>query len=137
MLVHKGESMAILSNNGTEFKNKVLNKVCDQLGIKRLFSSPFHPHGNAKVKYFLKRTVTKFFDSSDLEWDKPLPFACHCINIFPSSRGAKYPFFLMFGCDPAEGHLSHLINNNRYYGTNEGKIILEKLHNHGSITQNI
>ena len=35
ILVHKGRSVAILSDNGTEFKNKVLNEACNQLGIKR------------------------------------------------------------------------------------------------------
>ena len=30
ILVHKGKSVAILSDNGMEFKNKVLNEVCNQ-----------------------------------------------------------------------------------------------------------
>ena len=42
ILSHKGGSIAILSNSGTQFKNKVLNEVCDQLCIKRLFSNLFH-----------------------------------------------------------------------------------------------
>ena len=50
ILAHKGEHVAILSDNGTEFKNKVFNKVFDQLDIKKLFSNPFHPQGNAKVE---------------------------------------------------------------------------------------
>ena len=50
ILAHKGQSVAILSDNGTEFKYKVLNEVCDQLGIKWLFSYPFNPQGNAKVE---------------------------------------------------------------------------------------
>ena len=50
LLAHKGGSVAILSDNGTEFKNKVLNEVCDKLGIKRLPSNPFHPQGNTKVE---------------------------------------------------------------------------------------
>ena len=29
ILVHKGRSVVILSDNGTEFKNKVLNEVCN------------------------------------------------------------------------------------------------------------
>ena len=68
-LAHKGGSVAILSDRGTEFKDKVLNKVCDQLGIKRIFSNPFHPQGNAKMESvynFPKRTLTKFLDNSDL-----------------------------------------------------------------------
>ena len=46
ILAHKSRSVVILSDNGTEFKSKVLNETCDQLGIKRLFSNPFHPQGN-------------------------------------------------------------------------------------------
>ena len=50
ILTHKGGSVVILSDNGTEVKNKVLNEACNQLGIKQLFSSPFHPQGNARVE---------------------------------------------------------------------------------------
>ena len=41
ILAHKGGSVAILSNNGTEFKNKMLNKVCHQLGIKSYLLTHF------------------------------------------------------------------------------------------------
>ena len=59
----KGGSVAILSDNGTEFKNKVLNDIYDLLGMKPLFSNPFHPQGNAQVENVhnvLIRTLTKF-----------------------------------------------------------------------------
>ena len=98
ILAHKGRSVAILSDNDTKFRNKVLNELYDQLFNKRVFSNPFHPQGNAKVENvynFLKRTLTKFFVSGDLEWDELLPFMCYCYNI-PSSKGTETPFFLMF-----------------------------------------
>ena len=50
ILAHTGRCVAILSDNSEEFKNKVLNEVHDQLGIKRLFANPFHPQGNTKVE---------------------------------------------------------------------------------------
>ena len=40
---HSGGSIAILSDNGTEIHNTTHSKACDQLGIKRIFSNPFHP----------------------------------------------------------------------------------------------
>ena len=92
--------MAILSDNVTEFKNKMLNDVCDQSGIKRLFASPFHPQGDKKVTNvhsFLSRTITKLLDNSNLERDELLPFACYCYNIFPGSNSTESPFFLMLG----------------------------------------
>ena len=46
IFAQKGGSIAILSDSGTEFNNTTLNKACEQLGIKRLFSNPFHLKGN-------------------------------------------------------------------------------------------
>ena len=99
ILAHKGGSVAISSDNGKEFRNKVSNEVCDQLGIKRLFYNSPQPQGNANmenVPNFLKRTLTKFLDDNDLKWDKFFPFACYCYNIFLGSNSTKSPFFLMF-----------------------------------------
>ena len=81
ILAHKGRSVAIPSDTGTESKNKDLNESCNQLGIKRLFSNLFHPQGNARVENvnnFLKWTVTKFLESTDLQWDEFLLFTCFC-----------------------------------------------------------
>ena len=33
----------ILSDNGTEFKNNLMDQVLQQLGIDRIFSAPNHP----------------------------------------------------------------------------------------------
>ena len=100
ILANTIRSVAILSDVGTEFKNKVLNEVCHQLGIKRLFSNPNPPQGNAKVENvnnFLKITLTKFLNRSELEQDELILFACYCYNIFPGSNTTKSLFFLMFG----------------------------------------
>ena len=45
-----------------EIQSKVPDEACDQLGIKRLFSNPFHPQRNAKVENvhnFLKYTLAR------------------------------------------------------------------------------
>ena len=33
----------ILSDNGTDFKNSLMDQVLQQLGIDRIFSAPYHP----------------------------------------------------------------------------------------------
>ena len=102
-------------------KNKILNEVCDQLGIKR-FGNSFCLQGNAMVE-----NIHHFLDKSNLKLDEFLPPASYCYNIFPGSNNTKSLFFLMFGWDP-EGCLSHLNNSNMFYGTNEDKVVLEELH---------
>ena len=89
IFAHKGGSIAIISDNGTEFKNTGLVGACEKLSIKRLFSNPFHPQGNLRIQNvhnFLKRILKKFLESSDLEWDELIPFACYCYDIFLGSN---------------------------------------------------
>ena len=38
----------ILSDNGTEFKNNLMDQILKQLGIERIFSAPYHPQSNSK-----------------------------------------------------------------------------------------
>ena len=55
-------SLYILSDNGTEFKNSLMDQVLQQLGIDRIFSAPYHPQGNGKLEVFhkyLKPTLKK------------------------------------------------------------------------------
>ena len=132
ILAHKGRSVAILGDDGTEFKNKFLNEAYNQLVIKRLFSNTFHPQGYSRIGNgynFLKWTLTKFLETNDLEWDDLLQFACYCYNIFStcynifSSRNyTEQPFSLIFRWDPAEEWLTHLNTCSRYYGNNMGKV---------------
>ena len=52
----------ILSDNGTEFKNNLMDQVPKQLGIEQIFSAPYHPQSNGKLEVFhkyLKPTLKK------------------------------------------------------------------------------
>ena len=40
----------ILSDNGTEFKNILMDQVLQQLGIDRISSAPYHPQSNGKLE---------------------------------------------------------------------------------------
>ena len=55
-------SQYILMDNGTEFKNSLMDKVLQQLGIDRIFSVPYHPQSNGKLEVYhkyLKPTLKK------------------------------------------------------------------------------
>ena len=49
ILSYKGGNVSILSDSGTEYKNKAFNETCNQLRIKRLFSNLFHPKVNSRM----------------------------------------------------------------------------------------
>ena len=52
----------ILSDNGTEFQNNLMDQALKQLGIEQIFSAPYHPLSNGKLEVFhkyLKPTLKK------------------------------------------------------------------------------
>ena len=65
----------ILSDNGMEFKNNLMDQVLQQLGIDRTFSVPYHPQSNGKLDVFhkyLKLTLKKLCEKDPANWDKYL-----------------------------------------------------------------
>ena len=62
----------ILSDNGTEFKNQTFNRAAKDLGIKRIFSAPYHPQSNGKLETFhkfFKPTLKKMCAEDQDNWD--------------------------------------------------------------------
>ena len=48
-----GGSMKILSDNGTEFKNKIFEQVAKELGLEhKLYTPPYHPASNGRIEGF-------------------------------------------------------------------------------------
>ena len=98
-----GGSIKILSDNGTEFKNKIFEQVAKELGVVyKLYIPPYHPASNGRIEgchAFLKACISKHI-SPKLEWDDSVPLACAAYNFIPNEHSKESPFFLMFGRDP-------------------------------------
>ena len=65
----------ILSDNGTEFKNNLIDQVFKQLGFQWIFSAPYHPQSNGKLDVFhkyLKLTLKKLCEKDPSNWDQYL-----------------------------------------------------------------
>ena len=63
----------ILSNNGTEFKNQLMDNVFQQLGTDCIFSALYYPQSNEKLDVFhkyLKPTLKKLCERDPDNWDK-------------------------------------------------------------------
>ena len=93
----------ILSDNGMEFKNSLMDQVLQQLGIDRIFSAPYHPQSNGKLEVFhkyLKPTLKKLCKKDPANWDKYLNQVLTSYRIMPNLATAESPFFLVYGRDP-------------------------------------
>ena len=93
----------ILSDNGTELKNHLLDQVLKQLGIKRIFSAPYHPQSNGKLEVFnkyLKPTLKKLCEKDLSNWDKYINQVLASYRVTPNLTTAETTFFLVYGRDP-------------------------------------
>ena len=98
-----GGSIKILSDNGTEFKNKIFEQIAKELGVvHKLYTPPYDPASNGRIEgfhAFLKACIAKHI-APQLEWNDLVPLACAAYNFIPNEHSKESPFFLMFGRDP-------------------------------------
>ena len=84
-----GPSRKILSNNGTEFKNDLFDRVAKELGIEhKVYSPPYHPQSNSRIEgfhLFLKACMAKH-NSPGLEWDEVCPIATAAYKFLPNEH---------------------------------------------------
>ena len=69
-------SLKILTDNGTEFKKELFDKVAKDLGaIHKKYMTLYHPASNGRIEgfhNFLKSCMSKHISQS-LEWDQVIP----------------------------------------------------------------
>ena len=114
-----GGSSRILTDNGTEFKNKEMKAICDELGVKQVFSLAYTPQSNGRLEgwhRFFKACIAKHIRGGDVEWDELVPLAVSAYNFFPCQSTKESPFLLMFGRDPMTPIAQLLEPKLRYYG---------------------
>ena len=130
-------SEKIVSDNGTEFKNKLFEEVANQLGVEyRVYTPPYRPQCNSKIEGFhkyLKSCIAKHI-INNMEWDEFVELATASYNFVPDVTSKESPFFLMFGRDPHMPLNKFLSQAKRYLGTDEGIPDLEALQNLLQIT---
>ena len=127
-----GGSLKILSDNGTEFKNKLFEQIAKELGVEhKLYTPPYHPASNGHIEgfhAFLKACIAKHV-APQLEWDALIPLACAAYNFIPNEHSKESPFFLMFGRDPILPLNTLLEPKVRYMGNDMNILSLEALKN--------
>ena len=99
-----GGSLKILSNNGTEFKNKLFEQVAKELGVEhKLYTPPYHSASNGQIEgfhAFLKACIAKHV-APQLEWDVLVPLACAAYNFIPNELSKNLLSFLCLERTPS------------------------------------
>ena len=127
-----GPSRKILSDNGTEFSNKLFETVAKELGVEhKIYSPPYRPQSNGRIEgfhAFLKTCLAKHVSPS-VEWDEVCALATAAYNFLPNEHSRESPFFIMFGRDPRLPLTELFQHKLRYLGTDETVLSLQALRN--------
>ena len=125
-----GRSSRILTDNGSEFKNKEMQEVCETLGLKHIFSLVYMPQSNGRLEgwhRFFKACIAKHIRGGEVKWDELAPFAVSAYNFFPCQSSKESPFVLMFGRDPITPVAKLLEPRPRYYGERGSALKMDTL----------
>ena len=75
----------------------------------------------------LKRSISKYINILDVEWDKCLNLATYAFNISPSSDNCSSPYYIVYGKEPIDTELKELEELHSYTGINCGLKCLQEL----------
>ena len=120
-------SKKILTDNGTEFKNKLWTDVFERLKTEQKFTPIYSPQCNGRIEgfhKFLKATIAKQLETR-IEWDNLVWKATAAYNFFPTESSGMAPFFLMFRREAAVKHTLLQSESTKYLGTDDGMINIE------------
>ena len=122
-----GPSRKILTDNGTEFKNKLWTEVYEKLQTEHKVTLIYSPQCNGRIEgfhRFLKSCIAKQLENR-VEWDDLVWKATAAYNFFPTESSGMAPFFLMFGREANVKHNLLASEKPKYMGTDESMINLE------------
>jgi transposase InsO family protein len=95
-----GVPKAIISDQGTSFKNQLMQSLSQLLGYHHILCTPYHPQSNGQVERFNATFVTqlaKLTNSESNNWDSYLYPVVFAYNTGTHSTTNFSPFELTFG----------------------------------------
>ena len=104
IILRHGAPSILQSDNGTEFDNSLVNKLCQYLEVVHKFSSPYRPQTNGmveKANHTVVQKLSKIAHNDSSNWDIYLPQAVFAANISKNRTSGFSPFELLFGRSPS------------------------------------
>ena len=95
-----GVPKAIVSDRGTQFTSRFWKKLHEELGIKLLFSTSYHPQTDGqteRVNQVLEDMLRSFVLAYGSKWEDCLPFADFSYNNSYQASLKMAPFEALYG----------------------------------------
>jgi hypothetical protein len=86
----------------TAFKDDVLVKLCEDMGIQVVHSTAYYPQGNGLVESsnkILVRIIKKLLEENQRSWDSKLKFALWADRVTNKKSIGTSPFKMVYGTE--------------------------------------
>lgn len=96
----------ILTDNGSNFTSKFIEKFYSLTGIKHIKTSAYHPETDGTVERFnatMKKTLRKLVDQSTGDWDLCLPYLMWAYRGAEHATTGYSPYELVYGKKMRDG----------------------------------
>jgi hypothetical protein len=120
VILEVGAVEEIVSDNGTEFVNKVVKHLCQALAINKLETSVYHPQTNKveKINQKVSECLTHWVSAKQENWDIGLQVLQFALRTTPNSQLGLTPFFLVYGREASMPYDIGLIGPGAYKSMN-------------------
>ena len=98
-----GPPERLLSDRAKSFMGELVRCLCERVGTRKIFTSPYHPQTDGFVERFnrtLARDIRAFVGSNLEDWDEHGAMACFRYNTSRQDAIGMTPYKAMFGIDP-------------------------------------
>ena len=108
----------LVSDNGREFANKVVDEVLKLWGVESRKTTPWHPQTNSLAERYNQSIINymkcMLTNDTTLEWEAWLPMLQLSYNAHIHRATRESPFYLIYGRDPRLPYTN--FRKNRMYG---------------------
>ena len=97
-----GIPTSVITDNGSQFDNVMVRRICEQLKISKTFSSPRHPQANGQVEAVnktIKETLKKKLKEKKGAWADELPLVLWAYRTMKRTATCETPFSLTYGVE--------------------------------------
>ena len=92
----------LLSDNGLEFRNTVLERICEEFGIKQTFTVAYHPSSNGlceRTNRKLLEGLRPILNGNTSTWEDWLPHVVGCVNGSVCESTGMTPHHILYGVE--------------------------------------
>ena len=121
----------LVSDNGSEFCNAVIQQISAFFNIKHIRTSIYHPESNGKIERYngvMVNMLAKLTSRHQRDWDTKIPSVLSAYRTAKHDSSGFSPFFVVHGRDPVLGMDTLLSPKFRYHGDEYVPTMLENLH---------